>query len=168
MEDKDMILVERLMELEGLVLLRNKRGEDVPDDLSSLIERKWNEVKSLMESDVAVAFAPAEPAEPGFYAIEDDEEEVMPEAPKVEDRPIKLAVGSRRPTFSINDRFLFIRELFGGDAKAFKQALNRLDTFGGYAAAEEYFVRDFGISPDDETGARFLEIISASFLPVGR
>lgn len=65
--------------------------------------------------------------------------------------------------FSLNDRFLFTRELFGGSRAEFDNALNRLAGMESFEEAEEYFYDDCGFNPKDETVADFMRIV-ASYL----
>lgn len=97
-------------------------------------------------------------AEP-YYNLEDDEAETRPAPPKK-----KVFVhGKRRPVFSLNDRFLFIRELFEGDASAFNRALDGILTTDSYQDAEDYLINEFKLDPEGETDSRFFEIIRSSF-----
>lgn len=94
-----------------------------------------------------------------YYNLEDDEAETRPAPPKK-----KVFVhGKRRPVFSLNDRFLFIRELFEGDASAFNCALDGILTTDSYQDAEDYLINEFKLDPEGETDSRFFEIIRSSF-----
>lgn len=94
-----------------------------------------------------------------YYNLEDDEAETRPAPPK---RKV-FVHGKRRPVFSLNDRFLFIRELFEGDASAFNRALDGILTTDSYQDAEDYLINEFKLDPEGETDSRFFEIIRSSF-----
>lgn len=63
------------------------------------------------------------------------------------------------PSFSINDRFLYIREIFGGDGKAFDREMDRLDEFEDYDEAEQYFLEEYSLDPEAPSVVDFLAII---------
>lgn len=94
-----------------------------------------------------------------FYALEDDElEEEMPE------KVTKMKpFGPRKPTFSINDRFLFIREIFDGDTKAFNSAVDRIAGCSTYDEAEEYCLEELFMDPEEEPVENFLGVIRLYF-----
>lgn len=69
-----------------------------------------------------------------------------------------------RPKFSLNDRFLYTRELFNGDANAFNAAIDKISTFERYEDAEVYFMKELSLDPSkSETHKVFLKMIK-SFL----
>ena len=69
------------------------------------------------------------------------------------------------PTFSLNDRFLFMREIFEGDASLFNTALNRIAAARSFEEAQDYLVGECGLNPDElDTDARFVAIIRDYFL----
>ena len=94
-----------------------------------------------------------------FYNL-DEEETPTQQLPKwPQKRDIK-----NKPKFSLNDRFLFTRELFGGDGKAFNEAIDKLTTFSNLSEAESYFVRTLSLDPDNnETHDSFLRMVTAYF-----
>ncbi|MDE6235493.1 MAG: hypothetical protein K2M56_07070 [Muribaculaceae bacterium] len=88
------------------------------------------------------------------YEIEEtaeDEEKISAPAPQ------------RGRLFSINDRFLYARELFGGDLKNFDRAIDEIITLDSYDEAEEYLVTEWDLDPESPSGMKFLSIISKLF-----
>ena len=88
------------------------------------------------------------------YEIEEtaeDEEKISAPAPQ------------RGRLFSINDRFLYARELFGGDLKNFDMAIDEIITLDSYDEAEEYLVTEWDLDPESPSGMKFLSIISKLF-----
>ena len=65
--------------------------------------------------------------------------------------------------FSINDRFFYARELFGGELNNFDAAINEVITFDSYEEAEEYFISEWGFDPESPTAIKFLGVISHLF-----
>lgn len=68
---------------------------------------------------------------------------------------------------SVNQKFMFIRELFDNDAQAFASAVEQLDTQQTYAEAVNLIRRDFAQSyrwkMDSEEVLEFMELISKRF-----
>lgn len=96
-----------------------------------------------------------------YYVMDDDEEEI---ASRPRRKPAFKPEGQRKkPVFSLNDRFLFIREIFGGDASKFNIVLDRLADFGEYEAAEEYLLKEYKLDREKENDSRFLEIVRAYY-----
>ncbi|MDE6811107.1 MAG: hypothetical protein K2J15_02025 [Muribaculaceae bacterium] len=116
-----------------------------------------------------------EPAEitPDVISIESIEEDTVPMG--AEDRTIDdipeisetTPEDSIRPKggrlFSVNDRFLYARELFGGSLKNFDKAIDGVITLDNYDEAEEYFAGEWGIDAESPTGMRFLATIMKMF-----
>lgn len=67
------------------------------------------------------------------------------------------------PVFSINDRFLYARELFGGRMADFDEALKEVAGMDSYEEAEDYFLSYRGFNPDLRIVQDFLSIISNCF-----
>lgn len=67
------------------------------------------------------------------------------------------------PIFSINDRFLYSRELFGGRIADFEDALKDVASMENYEEAEEYFISELGFNPELPVVQSFLAIIEKCF-----
>lgn len=78
-----------------------------------------------------------------------------PEANRPEPKKIKI--------FSINDRFLYSRELFGGNIAEFEKALKDVAGFESYEEAEEYFYGEYGFDAENPYVADFLIRIAEYF-----
>lgn len=168
--------LERAYELEGLLLLAMSKDE-MPEGLESLIEKKIEQLMKAELEEEADGLSPAQetprgeaPAEDGslggdaFYALEDDDDEVaVPSAEKTAEKGV-INSGNGQPVFSLNDRFLFIRELFDGDAATFSEAISRVSSFRGFDDAEAYLEGELGLSPEEsEEAGRFMEAIERYF-----
>lgn len=77
---------------------------------------------------------------------------------------------SAPPTFvdlkrgiSLNDRFLFQRELFGNDPQKMNEAIHTLGTFTSYEEAEEYAQATYPWNFDDPTVGEFLLAVRKGF-----
>lgn len=162
-------LLIKTYQLEGL-LLRAMAKDDANDLLDKLIEDKIAEISGAEQKKPEPEPEPAyhpdpepEPEmtiieEPSFYALDDDEEEM----PKTPVRPTVRKRSNPEPVFSLNDRFLYTRELFEGDKADFNAALKAVADMDTYEEAERYLVDTYGLNPDSDIAASFLEVIRNS------
>lgn len=93
-----------------------------------------------------------------FYNLEEEDDRPVTPAPSFRPANRKPA-----PKFSINDKFLYIRELFNGSAVTFYDAIDRLPSFSDADEAQNYFIERLSLNPDDETSARFLEMVKSYY-----
>lgn len=184
MKDNFKFLLDKTYEIEGL-LLRALDQEEIPQPLADLIDTKFKELRELRGgkddpvqpvAEPAAATPVAEPTEeeadvmPQFYsldedddeeAIEEEEMEIVEEEPRDSRMVSEEVKASDKPgvKFSLNDKFLFIRELFDGDKAAFDKAVESLSAFPTSDEAEEYFASELGMSLENETAARFFSLV---------
>lgn len=92
---------------------------------------------------------------------EEFEEDAVEEIARNRDRlRADTTLGDKNPpAFSLNDRFLFTRELFNGSRKKFDEALDRLAQFDSIEEAEAYFYDDCALDPSEETVIDFMHIV---------
>ena len=64
-------------------------------------------------------------------------------------------VADLRNAIGINDKFLMIRDLFDGDARAYEAALDKLDAFGDFDDCMIYIAENFDWNPNSD-GAKLL------------
>ena len=76
--------------------------------------------------------------------------------------PEPHAATDLRKAFTINDRFRFRRELFGGDDKAFVAAIDRMNQCSDYSEIE-VFISTLGWPADNEDAMAFKEIVSTFY-----
>lgn len=183
-------LLDLTFELEGLLLLGLNK-EEMPDSLKEAIQKKLeqlceekevklpaekaknNEENKLVEKSVSnegnqeIPYYVAGRAEipeddfMPFYSLEDDEAS----EPQIKQKPQpRKNHGKKLPVFSLNDRFLFIRELFDGDAGTFNTVLNRIASMESFAEAERYLTENYCRNrKESETEDRFLNVIEDYF-----
>lgn len=132
------------------------------DDEAASLREKQYEVEA--EAEAVPDTAPEPEAE---AAVETTPVESAPEEmPRVEEAPVEVeeaplaevetvaevsapaparsaaAKPSGKLVFSINDRYRYRRELFGGDDRKFAEALSKVASMDSYDEAEEYFLED--------------------------
>ena len=93
--------------------------------------------------------------------------EAQRETPAQESRPIavdeRMLKSDLRKSFTLNDKFRFRRELFGGDDAEFSDTLDLLATMHSLSEAEEYIYDDLQWSREDENVAEFMDIVANFF-----
>jgi hypothetical protein len=77
--------------------------------------------------------------------------------------PIKNIAGS----IGINDKFLFIRELFAGDADRFRSCLEVLDESVNFNEAYDYLLTHFDWDMDSEVVQQLLALVRRRFISTG-
>ncbi len=77
------------------------------------------------------------------------------------EKPTGTGTAPLRSRFSLNDRFRFSRELFGGDTKRFDATVEKLNSFANPEDARDYIVTElkWDIEADD-AAAEFVSVIS--------
>ncbi len=168
-------LLEQTYELEGLILLALNR-DPRPEGLDEMILNKVSGV-GVQESDfkdIKDLKAPKDPTGFDSYDLDDEPEVPATEAaapaapaPAPAASPVSPVVpapaSKAAPIFSVNDRFLFNRELFGGKMADFEEALTLVASMDSYEEAEEYFISERGFNPELPIVQDFLTIISNCF-----
>ena len=72
-------------------------------------------------------------------------------------------VADLRNAIGINDKFLMIRDLFDGDARAYEAALDKLDAFGDFDDCMIYIAENYVWNANSD-GAKFLmELLERKF-----
>lgn len=84
-------------------------------------------------------------------------------ASKLQSQGIKSIAGS----LGINDKFLFIRELFGGNAEVFRQTMEQLDEAHNFNDAYTILITNFQWDMDSETVQMLLNLIRRKFITSG-
>lgn len=139
--------------------------EEVNEEEVAAEEPVKEEVEELPE-DSDDEEAEDDPEEPDDNVIEyeaedsgDEEDEdaleIFEEAPRLET--------PKKPVFSINDRFRFIRSLFGGSADSFNSALADVAALESYDEAEDLFLGQLEWNPQDPDVEAFLNILKKYF-----
>lgn len=89
------------------------------------------------------------------------------ERPTVLDHFQQAKIDNLRKSISINEKFLFINELFAGDSLGFNEALDKLDTCSTYNEARQLMNQAFAIKYnwnfEDENVRKFMELVRRKF-----
>lgn len=138
-----------------------ERQAQLKEILSSLTEltRPSDSSEPSEESEGTESSEPSESSE--FSAFSESlESSESPQCPQ----PSHIAPvsGDLRKAFTINDRFRFRRELFGGDDKAMMDVIARLSESQTFADAQAY-LDTLAWDADNEAVGEFKEIVSTFF-----
>lgn len=136
---------------------------DVPEFKGGIDEEAVAESAEFEETEDAVDAIPEVPvveAEVKTVVVE----EKPAEAPA---KPVRPAV-AQQPSepvfvFTLNDRFRFKRELFGGSDADFVDALHVAEAMSSKEEVEDYFYNDLCWDPDNQEVVDFMNIITARF-----
>ena len=77
--------------------------------------------------------------------------------------PSQPAVVDLKRRISLNDRFLFQRELFGNSRQEMDHAMEQLGKLRTYAEAETYLRESLSLDPENATVSDFLHVIKQGF-----
>lgn len=85
---------------------------------------------------------------------------------KSNDKDMKFAkpVTDVKKAFGINDRFLFQRELFGGNADLFNHTLDQINGMSSFEDARSFLMSNFDWDMESETADTFLNLVKRRFL----
>lgn len=159
-----------VFELEGMIRLSMDRDEDKM--LDERISSKIAEINAIFPSDASSHQDKAEPADESdddlFYSLPDEPviqtEEDEPQSGCGEDSAQAGDPSPRKkPLLSINDRFRFKRELFGGSETEFNDTLGMIATMDSLPEAEEYLTATLEWDPEDEVVKEFMNILERYF-----
>lgn len=126
---------------------------------TSIADEGGAEVVEEVSAPEEMEPAPAPAVEPISVSVEAPQPAAAPVA-----APVSAPAGHRTaPVFSINDRFLFSRELFGGNVADFESALKEVAGMECYEEAEEYFYTDWKFDPESPVVGEFLAVIAKFF-----
>lgn len=173
------------IELEGLLrVLEQRDSADVRGLLADKFAQYSLRMKQLLETSAPQAAPSLPDAEP--VACSESTPAILPqEAPRrLETQPtvtiaeaiadnargIKLdeAISARQASdlnkaFTLNDKYRFRRELFGGSDSDFGHTIGMIVSMNSFEEARDYLLRDLCWDSDNETVDDFLSIVKRHF-----
>ncbi|MDR1763572.1 MAG: hypothetical protein LBR64_06440 [Dysgonamonadaceae bacterium] len=66
-------------------------------------------------------------------------------------------------SITLNHRFMFLRDIFGGDARAMDGAVQKINDFNSVKETLDYLDSQFPISWESEAGRAFMELLNQRF-----
>ena len=79
---------------------------------------------------------------------------------KLQNKPI----GDLTKAIGINDKFLFIKELFNGDSARYSETISHLNSFADLNDAIIYLQDNFEWSESNEYAAKFIDLVRRKFI----
>ena len=143
-------LIKLNVELEGALKVLADRESDVARDI---VKEKFAEYSQLMNE--FIESAPVE--EPVEERIEEPAVELI-EEPVTE--PETRRQNTVLKSFTLNDKFRFIRDVFAGNEADFNDTINLIAGMDSYDEATDYVYNDMMLDADDPAVAEFMELIS--------
>lgn len=168
-------LIELCIEIEGL--LRVLSGRPDCAEAMSLLQRRRNEFAALMNVQAECQPGPTCPTCPAapvaeelatgnnddFIIVLDGDDPDVIEEIKETGHPARTQPKTElRRCFTLNDKFRFIRELFGGNEREFTDTLAVISGMDDSAEAVEYICNDLAMNREEPCVAEFLSIIEAN------
>lgn len=99
-----------------------------------------------------------------IFISSDDEPDCRPQQSPSGERPASEPKGRNlAAAFSLNDRYLYSRELFEGSMKMFDSTLRFLEGVENFSDIEDYFYNELQWDPDNPHVATFLDILRPHF-----
>lgn len=137
------------------------------------IENTNNDNVAPQPSVATATSAPAEPQQP--TTVQSDEGRVLGEVINADEkrlcdtisRPKDIAASARvasvRSAIGINDRFLLIRDLFGGDEAEYERAITAIDACANLDDCMVYIVEHYAWHSDTEGARLIVDLIERKF-----
>lgn len=120
-------------------------------------------VTSTSEASSPMADFPVEiPVSSGFTESEAPEEHA-PEEKEAEETTAPKPKRNLRAAFSLNDRFLYSRELFNGNMKLFDSTVDSIADIDDYSLVEDHFYKELNWDAENPNVAGFMEIMKINF-----
>lgn len=161
-------LLEKTIEIEGIIrILRD--GHPTPETYA-LLRKKATELSALIanlqpKSDKAETSNISTEQDDillSFDSEEDSQAVYTPDSAISGNKVNEQHAGERKSLkaiFSLNDRYLYSRELFGGNMKMFDATLDFIEGVENYSDIEDYFYNELEWDPDNSVVATFLDTL---------
>lgn len=129
------------------------------------------------EDDILLTFDDDEEKPGTEDTIEEPLIEIKEEEPKEDDSEKDIELineenekkSTKMPTklksaFSLNDRFLYSREIFDGKMKMFDSTLEFIEDIDNFSVIEDFFYNEMELNPDNPSVISFMEILRPHFI----
>lgn len=138
---------------------------DYPEIPESAIELEKEsdlqmEAAEAEEDDILLTFDDEKEEKDVKEDVKEDLKEDVKEDEKADRRK---GVVNLKSAFSLNDRFLYSRELFDGDMKMFDSTIKQLEGVDDFGVVEDYFYNELEWDRDNPTVQAFMERLQSKF-----
>ena len=103
-----------------------------------------------------------EPNEKSKEKSKEELKEELKEEPK-EEIKVNTTPKDIYKVFTINDKFLYRRELFGNSDAQYREALDLISRMDSFEEVQDYFLNDLGWNPEDANAKSFLGTIDKKY-----
>ncbi|MCQ2227273.1 MAG: hypothetical protein MJZ01_05105 [Bacteroidales bacterium] len=138
-----------------------------PEPVESIVEPKieLEENKAeIEEAPVAKDELKTEPQPEPKTVVSPMQKEVKTAAKASDVKNYGTPVDNIKKAIGIADRFLYKKELFGGDEAKMNNAIDAANEMQTYDDAERFFISTFGWDAEDKTVAAFLKAVHRKFI----
>lgn len=162
-------VIETVKELENPSPILEDNSEEDDDIMLSFEEDDEEEEESPEEERTIIEIEDhGAIAEKGITEKTELEEPLIeikhiPAQEKNEEKSSSKRQNKFKSAFSLNDRFLYSRELFDGNMKMFDSSLNFIEGIDDFRMIEDYFYKEMELDPENATVASFMEILRGRF-----
>lgn len=136
--------------------VENVMGEVIEDEIENKPSKENEEENNEVVSDEVEEYT-LDSLDPYAYDDTSEAHTEYADENKNETKP------RGRLVFSINDKYRFKKELFGGSDADFNTTLAFVASMDNYMEAEEYFIDELGLDPKHPVVADFLQILEKYF-----
>lgn len=138
------------------IQLPTPEPEPEPEPVSEPEPQPASESQSVPASETVSEPEPEPEPEPQPEVVSEPQ-------PEPENKAFRIAPSALRQAFSINDAFLFRREIFGGSKESFDEALAHMANLNSRRALQEYLVEDLGLNLNESPGREFYDTLEVFF-----
>lgn len=186
-------LMDRCLEIEGLLALLIQRGDKVPDHLYHLLNEKAEYLVKgvadlsvpyarpelavadeaisesvIYEEDADADISEGDVAENDLTASDESDPELVKSeevsVPKVETQTEVKNINDHQPVrLSLNDKFRFRRELFNFSDEEMDETLDVISNMNSGDEVDEYLFNDLCWDPENDVVKDFMSIVKARF-----
>ncbi len=165
-EEKEIIREEVVNTVESEITI--KEHQETPQDEINLDE-DLNEQSFQLETNPEedINIEDSEEEEPAIVIGETFSKgkslnDALSESQTIDQKFASSPISKLEPAIGLNDRFLFIRELFDGNSDNFSKAVNDLDNFNNLKEAVDYLSTNYKWKKT-ETSLKFVELVKRRF-----
>lgn len=145
-------------------ILMTETPEETPEDSTDVEESETVVGVSEGEEEDDIFLSIEDDPEPDPISIEEpDNNAPKQSAPETPAPSAQKRVQNLKSKFSLNDRFLYSRELFDGNMKMFDSTLAFIEGVESFSILEDYFYSELDWDPDNRFVASFMEILKRNY-----
>ncbi len=167
-------LLTQVSEIEDILLVLQQHNDNVITTLKAKLDslkQQINDIEDELSSRNTIT-EPVTQAKPEQEQEKEPEQEPEPKPepePEPEPKVAPPVLVKPKPSrnimsaFSINDRFLFLRELFDGDEQRFNDAISQIESMRDIKQVSDYITQDLLLDSSREEVKEFIRLVGLNF-----